>query len=147
MLIRTTQGTMAEDLQHKHPPLLLPRQVRPRAHEERRHHQQQRFHQRIHRPSRLARLHLHQRRHHLLHPRATQPTNLQRDSRQCRLPRARLDSPGPLHHGPFGAGAVHLADGSSCATVGDCNLLCFPGESGQQYDFRAELASQRRCCG
>ena len=136
------QRPMAPDLRHQHPPLLLPRQVRPRAHEERRHHRQQRLRKRLHRPPRPARLHLLQRRHHLLHPRSPQPTDRQGHPRQRRLPRARLDAARPLDHGRRGAGSVQRdADGSSGAAVGDCDVLCFLGESGQQFDFGAEFTS------
>ncbi len=142
------QRAMAQDLRHQHPPLLLRLQVRPRAHEERRHHLQLRLRQRIHRPPRPTRLHLLQRRHRGLHPRAAQPADCARNPRQCRLPRSRLDSPDPLHHEQRGPGSVQrYTHGSSGTAVGDCNLLRFLGQSGQQYDLRPEFASERRCCG
>ena len=136
------QRPMATDVRHQHPPLLLPRQVRPRAHEERRHHRQLRLHKRIHRPSRSPRLHLLQGRHRLLHPRTPQPTDRQRHPRQRRLPRARLDSAYSLDHGRRGTGSIQRdANGSSGTAVGDCNMLCLLGQSGQQFDFWAEFTS------
>ena len=91
------QATMAQNLRHKHPPLLLPLQIRSRPHEIRRHNHQLRLRKRLHRPPRPARLHLQQGRHRLLHPRPPQPADRLRHPRQRRVPRPRLDAAHTLH--------------------------------------------------
>jgi hypothetical protein len=71
---------------------LLPLQIYPPAHDQRRHHHQRRQRQRVHRASRPARLHLHQRRNHSFHLRAQQPMGRQRHPRQRRSSRPGLDA-------------------------------------------------------
>lgn len=122
------QRTMDQNLRHQHPPLLLPLQIRPRAHEIRRHHHKLRLRERLHRPPRPPRLHLQQRRHRLLHPRPAQPADRARHPRQRRLPGPRLDASHSLHDEGVRAGSVQCdADGQAGPAVGDCDVFRVPG--------------------
>ena len=126
-----SQRSMAQNLQHKHPPLLLPLQILPRPHEIRRHNHKLRLRKRLHRPPRPPRLHLLQRRHRILHPRSPQPTNPLRHPRQCRLPGSRMDTLDPQHHEVICYGSVQRnADGQTGPAERDGDVFCVFGESG-----------------
>lgn len=121
---------MAQDLRHQHPPHVLHLQVRPRAHEERRHHHQLRLRQRLHRPPGPARLHLEQGRHRLLHPRAIEPATLVRDPGQRRRPGSRLDPAHPVDHEGIRNGPVQRdPHGAARSAIRNSHLLCLFSES------------------
>lgn len=92
LINRPQQRPMAQNLRHKHPPLLLPLQIRSQPHEIRRHNHKLRLRKCLHRTARSPRLHILQRRHHQLHPWPSQSTDLPRYQSQCRMPRASVDT-------------------------------------------------------
>lgn len=107
--------TMAQNLRHKHPLLLLHVQIHPAAPPPRRHNHQLRFHKRLHRPPGPPGLHIHQGCHHQLHARAFQPANRQGYPCECGVSRPGLDAADSEHDGRSGAGAVYESDGQTGA--------------------------------
>ena len=124
------QGTMDQDLRHQHPPHLLHLQIRPPAHEIRRHNHQLRLHKRLRRPPRPPRLHLVQRRNRGIHPRPLKPATRVRHPCQLRLPGTSLDSTHPVDNEALRAGPIQLADGTTGPAERDRDVLCVFGESG-----------------
>lgn len=134
---------MAQDLQHEHPPVLLHLQVRPRASQIRRHHHQLRLRQRLHRPPGPPRLHLNQGCHRLFHPRPLQPAGRTGHPRQRRRPGTCVDPLDPVHDEGVRHRTVQRdADGEAGPAERDRNMLRVLGESGQQFDFRADVTSE-----